>query len=260
VLEQRIVEKAIEQALVPLNQKAAVAKKAYQARFEISQFDGNDLPNNVVNFGPTVITTRRNVVLHNSQPDDVLPFLTATDHLDKNQNGEPDIITALTRFRDNANPNDYIRELRNRATNAVRRGPATRTGTIDLINLIRLDGRFSLTNQLVSNCFSATDESEFVFEAVVGAPGNQNGILTANPSQKTKILLVASTALQEAPVGTFTQRADGNIFHDNGQFVENPPSIGLYLNLFDRFIPGGDVVKQQGYVHFSECRQFNYFQ
>ena len=46
-------------------------------------------------------------------------------------------------------------------------------------------------------------------------------------------------------------RADGNIFYDAGAWVESPPSIDLYLNLFDRYLPGDDKVVLQGTIHFS---------
>jgi len=226
----------------------------------IKQFDGNDLPNQVINFGPTVITTRRNQVLANTQPDDVMPFFTAADYLDANENGIPDIVEALEKFRDTDNPAEYTRVLRNRAVKAVVRGPATVRGSIDLINLIQLEGKFSVTNQLVSNCFSATSDPEFVFEAVVGAAPNQAGVLAANPTQKAHILLVGSTALNEADPSFNTPNPVKNIFFQNGAFVESPGPMGLYLNLFDRYIPGPDTIAQQGRVFFGPCHYHNYFQ
>jgi len=258
--EERLVEVAIANALKAAPTAAPVQKKAYQARFEITQFEGNDLPTQTIQFGPTVITTRRNAVLLNTQPDDVMPFFTAADYLDVNRNGEPDIIEALITFRNTDNPSDYLRVLRNRAVKAVVRGPATVRGSIDLINIIVLEGFFSVTNQLVSNCFSATSDPEFVFEAVVGAAPNQPGVLVANPTQKTNILLLGSTALNEADPTFNTINSVRNVFFQNGAFVESPPPMGLYLNLFDRFVPGPDTIAQQGRVFFGPCHQFNYFQ
>jgi len=259
-LEERIVEVAIANALKAAPATTTVQKKPYQARFEITQFDGNDLPNQVINFGPTVITTRRNQILHNTQRDDVMPFFTAADYLDHNLNGVPDIVEALVHFRDTANPTNFTRVLRTRAVKAVVRGPATVRGSIDLINLIQLDGKFSVTNQLVSNCFSATSDAEFVFEAVVGAVPGQSGVLAANPTQTHSILLLGSTALNESDPTFNTPNAVKNIFYQNGAFVESPGPIGLYLNLFDRYIPGPDTIAQQGRVFFGPCSSFNYFQ
>lgn len=258
--EERLVEVAIANALKVKPASAPVQKKSYQARYEITQFDGNDLPTQVINFGPTIITTRRNQVLFNTQPDDVMPFFTAGDYLDANRNGEPDIVEALVKFRHTQNPAEYLRVLRNRAVKAVVRGPATVRGSIELINIIVLEGRFSVTNQLVSNCFAATSDPEFVFETIVGAAGNQNGTLTSNPTQKTDIMLMGSTALNENDATFNTANSVKNVFFQNGAFVESPPSIGLYLNLFDRYIPGADVIVPQGRVLFGPCQAFNYFQ
>jgi len=258
--EERLVEVAIANALKAAPSSAPVQKKAYQARFEITQFEGNDLPSQTINFGPTVITTRRNALLANTQTSDVMPFFTAADFADTDRNGQPDIIEALLHFRNTDNPNEYIRVLRNRAVKAVTRGPAAVRGTIDLINIIVLDGFFSVTNQLVSNCFSATSDPEFVFEAVVGAAPNQRGVLVAHPTQKQHILLMGSTALNESDASFNTANGVKNVFFQNGAFVESPPPMGLYLNLFDRFVPGPDVIAQQGRVFFGPCHQFNYFQ
>jgi hypothetical protein len=249
--EERLVEVAIANALKASTAAAPVQKKPYQARFEITQFDGNDLPSQTINFGPTVITTRRNEVLLNTQPDDVMPFFTAADYADADQNGEPDIIAALIKFRDTDSPSEFIRVLRNRAVKAVTHGNAVARGTIDLVNIIVLRGFFSVTNQLVSNCFSATSDPEFVFEAVVGAKPHQKGVLVANPGQTEHILLMGSTALNESDPSFNTANAVTNVFYQNGAFVESPPPIGLYLNLFDRFVPGPDTIAQQGRVFFG---------
>jgi len=258
--EERLVEVAIANALKNKATTAPVQKKAYQARFEITQFEGNDLTTQTIQFGPTVITTRRNSVLLNTQPDDVMPFFTAGDYLDANRNGQPDIIEALVKSRDTDNPAEYLRVLRTRAVKAVTRGPATVRGSMDLINIIVLEGFFSVTNQLVSNCFSATSDPEFVFEAVVGAAPGQKGVLVANPTQNSHILLMGSTALNESDTTFNGASSTRNVFFQNGAFVESPPPMGLYLNLFDRFLPGADVIAQQGRVFFGPCHQFNYFQ
>jgi len=258
--EERLVEVAIANALKASTSAAPVQKKPYQARFEITQFDGNDLPSQTINFGPTVITTRRNSLLLNTQTDDVMPFFTAADFADSDFNGQPDIIAALIHFRDTDSPTEYVRVLRNRAVNAVTHGKTAVRGTIDLINIIVLRGFFSVTNQLVSNCFSATSDPEFIFEAVVGAKPHQKGVLVANPGQTEHILLMGSTALNESDPTFNTANAVTNVFYQNGAFVESPPPIGLYLNLFDRFVPGPDVIAQQGRVFFGPCHQFNYFQ
>jgi hypothetical protein len=241
-----------------------VNKKAYQARYEITAFDGNQFKTEELNFGPTIISTRRNFFLSNS---DEGQWWTAGDFLDGDQNGEPDIVASLKTFRDTNNPTDYLRILRNRASGSrARLDSRDRVGglesaTIDLINLIRLDGRFSLTNQLLSPCFSATDEEEFVFETLVGLAASEfsgGARLSAIPEQTSGVLLAGSTALS---ADGLSFGSDKNLFYDagNGQFVSTL-TIPLWLNLVpDQLIPGADNVQQQGNVHFTDCSQFSYF-
>lgn len=249
-VEERLIEAAIADALKPKTVDTT-AKRAYQARYEITAFDGNEMAGGEteLQFGPTVITTRRNFFLKDS---DECAWWTMGDFLDENQDGQPDILEALELFRDTASPAEYTRILRNRATRAAT------SGTIDLVNLIQLDGRFSQTNQLLSPCFSATNEDEFVFETIVGIEPGQTGILTNAPDQTEPTLLAGSTAIGTNPAEPIEDR---NIFFDEVTgFVDYAETI-LWINLVpNQLLPGKDDISRQGKVYFQECSQFDYFQ
>lgn len=253
-MEERLIEQAIADALAPKEAKTTIRKKAYQARYEISRYDQNEFAEerDELQFGPTIITTRRNFFLLHCPA-----YTTAGDYLDEDNDAQPDIIPALERFRDTNDPSEYIRVLRNRAV-----GADYKTGSIDLINLIRLDGRFSVTNQVVSPCFSATNEDEFVFETLVGVDPNQPEarLLTAKPEQTENILLAGSTVFP--PNSWQTLNEDKNIFWDDAakDFVDHAETA-LWINLIpDYLVPGDDDVRRQGTVYFQSCAQFSYFQ
>ena len=262
-MEERLIEAAIQEAF-ETRPTSTLQKQAYQARYEISTFEGNVLPTGPeLQYGPTIISTRSNFLLANSGDEN---WWTMGDFLDEDQDGEPDILPALRAFRDTNNPNEYLRVLKNR-------GATADTGTIQLINLIQLDGRFSQTNQLLSTCFSATNEREFVFETLVGVADGQAGVFNAIPEQTTQILLAGSTALQNNEKTANTVDAADlepedasdenndllNKFHRNGEFVETL-EIPLFVNLVpNRLEPGADTVARAGRVFFTSCASFSYF-
>jgi len=265
VAEELLIEKAIEQALKPDTKAAPVQKKAYQARYEITALDGNAIVQQELNFGPTIISTRRNFFLTNSFQ---AQWWTMGDYFDGNDDANPDIVVALQTFQNSNNPAPYLALLRQRASGQNSRlnsrvdEGALQTATIDLINLIRMDGLFSQTNQLLSPCFSATDEAEFVFETLVGLDESQfatGAQLTAIPTQTSGVLLAGSTALSNDD--TAAPADDRNLFYDsnNNNFIETF-SIELFLNLVpNQVIPGADNIAAQGHVIFTDCAQFNYF-
>lgn len=266
--EEFLIERAIQAALEEPTVDTPVQKKAYQARFEITAFDGERFKTEELSFGPTVITTRRNFFLANTNEQ----FWTMFDYLDVGfnpfpaPNGVPDIVETLQTFRSTANPAAYINLIKNRASSSVARltsrDPGIASASIDLVNLIRLDGRFSLTNHLLSPCFSVTDEDEFVFEALVGLPAsefNDGARLSAAPNQTSNVLLGATTAHAEDDPSEANE--DTNLFYndDENAFVE-ALSIPLWLNTVPNLAePGTDDPAAQGAVHLSACASFSYF-
>ena len=263
-VEERLIQAAIEQAFENADADV-VKKKAYQARYEVTAFDGFELPTqDELQYGPTVITTRGNYFLENGNEDDggFGNWWTMGDFLDADQDGTPDILPSLVTFRDTNNPAAYLQQVRNR-------GITVDDGTIELINLITLDGRFSATNSLISTCFSATNEDEFVFETLVGVANGQNRILTANPEQTEQILLAGSTAIDPAsprePVSE-TEKNNANgpqlnkfIDQENGEFVDFL-EVPLFINLVpDLLIPGDDTIVQQATAFITPCQGFSYF-
>jgi hypothetical protein len=279
-VEERLIEAAIRQAVAAPPAASTLQKKAFQARYEITAFEnGERLRTEALSFGPTVISTRRNYFLANTGRD-TSQVWTMGDFLDANSNGEPDIITALKTFRSTANPAEYLRVLRNRASSAPQRletpntGGGLDTASVDLINLIRLDGRFSVTNHLLSPCFSATNEPEFVFETLVGlaaAEFNDGARLSAAPTKTADVLLAGSTAVNgiAEPLLTFQELRDrhdpkrdfANQFFDftHNEFKDTL-TIPLFLNVVpDQLIPGAEDPAVQGRVVLSACQSFSYF-
>jgi len=264
--EEFLIERAIQAALETEAPAKPVQKKAYQARFEITAFDGERFKTEELSFGPTVISTRRNFFLANTNNQ----FWTMFDYLDAGfnpvavPNGVPDVVETLQTFRSTANPAAYINLLKNRASSSVARLTSRDAGvasaSIDLVNLIRLDGRFSLTNHLLSPCFSVTDEEEFVFEALVGLPAsefNDGARLSAAPNQTSNVLLGATTA--HADNDPSEPNTDRNLFYDGTAFAESV-TVPLWLNTVPNLAePGTDDPAIQGTVHLSACASFSYF-